>query len=144
MLLKRKPKNSAKNRFATLQVEINPLVNKLEYTNNKKPSKPSLPNVFEPSKLLLPTNFLESCLHQLSGSCNTSNCICQASPASFGKSPKLPKLQNALYTLNRCGLRLDTNLLSRYDNGRGKEKWLQWFLSQGWIALSLKDGCVML
>ena len=55
---KRKPKNSTKNLFATLQVEINPLVNKLEYTNNKRPSKPNLPNILEPSKFLLPTDFL--------------------------------------------------------------------------------------
>ena len=45
MLSKRKPKNLAKNLFATLQVEINSPVNKLEYTNNKRHSKPSLPNV---------------------------------------------------------------------------------------------------
>ena len=30
-----------------------------EYTNNKRPFKPSLPYVLEPSKLLLPTNFPE-------------------------------------------------------------------------------------
>ena len=36
MLLKRKPKYSAKNFFAAFQAEINPLVNKLEYTNIKK------------------------------------------------------------------------------------------------------------
>ena len=66
MLSKRKPKNSAKNLSATLQVEIDLLVNKLEYKNKKKnPSKPSLLNVLEPSKLLLPTDFLESCLHYL-------------------------------------------------------------------------------
>ena len=65
MLSKRKPKNSAKNLSATLQVEINLLVNKLEYTNKKRPSKPSLLNVLEPSKLLLPMDFLESCLHYL-------------------------------------------------------------------------------
>jgi len=52
-----------KNLSATLQVEIDPLVNKLEYTNKKIPSKPSLLNVLEPFKLLLPTDFLESCLH---------------------------------------------------------------------------------
>ena len=46
------------------------------------------------------------------------NCIRQASLASFGKSQMLPKLQNTLYTLNRSGLCLDTNLLSRYDNER--------------------------
>ena len=37
MLLKRKPKNLMKNLSATLQVEIYPLVNKLEYTDNKRP-----------------------------------------------------------------------------------------------------------
>ena len=122
MLSKRKPKNSVKNLSATLQVEIDPLVNKLEYTNNKRPFKPSLPNILEPSKLLLPTDFSESYLHKLSKSRNTIDCIHQASPASFGKSQKLPKLQNTLYTLKMCGLCLGTNLLSRYDNGRGKEK----------------------
>ena len=63
MLSKRKSKNSAKNLSATLQVEIDPLVSKLEYTNNKRPFKPSLLNVLEPSKLLLPTDFSESCFH---------------------------------------------------------------------------------
>ena len=45
-----KPKSSVKNLSATLQVEIDPLVNKLEYMNNKRPSKPSLPNVLKLSK----------------------------------------------------------------------------------------------
>ena len=103
----------------------------LEYPNNKRLSKPSLPHVLEPSKLLLPTDFSESCLLQLFGSHNTIDCIYQASPASFGKSPNLPKLQNTLYTLNRCGLCLGTNLLSRYDNGRGMEKRLQRFFKIG-------------
>ena len=98
---------------------------KLEYTNNKKPSKSSLLNVLEPSKLLLPTDFSESCLLQLSRSRNTPNYIRQASPASFGKSLKLLKFQNILYTLKMCGLCLDTNLLSRYVNERGKEKRLE-------------------
>ena len=53
------------------------------------------------------------------------DCIRQVLLASFGKSPKLPKLQNTLYTLNRCELCLSTNLLSRYDKGRGKEKRLE-------------------
>ena len=63
MLSKRKSKNSVKNFFAALQVKIDPLVNKLEFTNNKRPSKPSLPNVLEPSRLMLLTDFLESCFH---------------------------------------------------------------------------------
>ena len=36
MLSKRKLKYLVKNLFVILQVEINPLVNKLEYTNIKK------------------------------------------------------------------------------------------------------------
>ena len=98
---------------------------KLEYTNNKKPSKPNLPNVFEPSKLLLPTDFSELCLFQFSRSRNTSNYIRQASLVSFGKSPKFPRFQNTLYTLKKCGLCLGTNLLPRYDNERMNEKKLQ-------------------
>ena len=47
------------------------------------------------------------------------------SPTSFGKSPKLLKLQNTLYTLKMCELCLDTNLLSMYDNERGKENRLK-------------------
>ena len=85
---------------------------KFEYTNIKRPFKPSLPHVLEPSKLLLPTDFSESCLLQLFESRNMPDYIRQASPASFGKSPKLSNLQNTLYTLNRYELCLDTNLLS--------------------------------
>ena len=72
MLSKKKPKNLGKNLSATHQIEIDLLVNKLEYTNNKKPSKPSLPNVLEPFKLLLLMDFSESCLHQFSRSHNTT------------------------------------------------------------------------
>ena len=50
-----------------------------------------------------------------------------AAPTSFGKSLKFLKLQNTLYTLNRCELCLGTNLLLRYDNGWEMEKRLQWF-----------------
>ena len=128
------------------------------------------------------------------------DCICQTSPTSFRKFPKLTKLQNTLHTLKGVGLCLDTNtngllgvlfsltfqilqycpiastkphqlllansqnspssktlstlwigvgfcldtnLLSMYNNGRGNEKKLQWFLTKGWVALSLKGGCVV-
>ena len=97
----------------------------LEYTNNKRPSKPNLPNVLESFKLLLPMDFSKSCLLQLFGSCNSLDYIHQASSTSFGKFLKFSRLQNTLYTLKRCKLYLGTNLLSRYDNGRGKEKMLQ-------------------
>ena len=48
---------------ATLQVKIDLPVNKLEYMTVKFPSKPNLPNILEPSKLQLPTDFLEYRLH---------------------------------------------------------------------------------
>ena len=98
---------------------------KLEYTNNKRSSKPSLPYILEPTKLLLLTDLTKPCPLQLSGSRNTLDCIRQTLQASFGKSPKLPKLQNTLYTLKMCRLCLGTDLLSRYNNGRGKEKRLE-------------------
>ena len=82
---------------------------------SKRPFKPNLPTIPKPSKLLLQQGFLEPCLVQLSESRNPPDYIRQASPASFGNSPKLPKLQNTLYTLKMCGLCLGTNLVSRYD-----------------------------
>ena len=45
---------------------IYPLKNKLKHTNNKRPSKPSLPRALEPSKLLLPTDFAKPCLDRKS------------------------------------------------------------------------------
>ena len=48
------------------------------------------------------------------------DCIRQASLVSFGKLQMLHKLQNTLYILNRCELCLGTNLISRYNNGRGE------------------------
>ena len=60
-LLSTKTKESKINE--SFQVEIDPPVNKLEFMNIKKPSKPNLSNVLEPSKLLLSMDFLESCLH---------------------------------------------------------------------------------
>ena len=62
---------------------------------------------------------------------------CSASLASFDKYPMLYKLQNTLYTLNRCWLCLGTNLFSMYNNGKGEGKRLQGFLS---VALSNKVG----
>ena len=72
------------------------------------------------------------------------DCIHQASPASFGKSQMLPKFQNTLYTLSRCGLCLDTNLLSRYNNGRGEGEETTKVFSLKDEQLSLnKSGCVV-
>ena len=64
---------------------------KLEYINNKRPSKPSLPNVLEPSKLLLPIGFLEPCLLQLSP-------ILQFSPIASANDWLLPMLPSNIKT----------------------------------------------
>ena len=72
--------------------------------NNNRPSKPNLPNVPKPSKLLAPMRlrrtFIFSSLPDLA-----------IRPIASTKShrlllavPKLPKLQNTFYTMNRCGL----------------------------------------
>ena len=95
MLSKRKLKNSEKNLSTTLQVEINPLVNKLEYMNNKRFSKPSQPHVLEPFKLLLPMGFLESYLHQLSRSRNLAQFHLPLN-GSFQCFPKASKLDSTL------------------------------------------------
>ena len=55
MLSMKKPKNSAKNFFAALQVVNDPLENQLGYMNSNRPSKPNLPNAPKPSKRLAPT-----------------------------------------------------------------------------------------
>jgi len=56
----------------------------------------------------------------------------------------LPKLQNTLYTLNRCELYLGTNLLSRYNNGRGEREETTKVFSLKDELLSLnKGGCVV-
>ena len=44
---------------------------------------------------------------------------------SLASSNASQQLQNTHYTMKMCGLCLDTNLRSRYDNGRGMEKMLQ-------------------
>ena len=124
MLSKRKPKNSVKNLSATLQVEINPLVNKLEYTNNKRPSKPSLLNILSPpsfcyqqtSQNLVFTSFLNPTIYSIASA--KPHWLLLANPQSFSSS-------KTLYTLKMCGLCLGTNLPKMYDNGRGKEKRLQ-------------------
>ena len=59
MLSKRKSKNSAKNLSATLQAVNDPLENQLGYMNSNKSSKPNLPNVPKPSKLLLQRGYAE-------------------------------------------------------------------------------------
>ena len=59
MLLKRKPKNLAKNLSAALQAVNDPLENQLGYMNSNRPSMPNLSNAPKPSKLLTPTR-----LHQ--------------------------------------------------------------------------------
>ena len=51
------------------------------------------------------------------------------------------KLQNTIYTLNRCGLYLGTNFLSMYDNGRGEEEETTKEFLLNDKQLSLKGEC---
>ena len=98
-------------------------MNKFECKDNQKDplsliypkylSRPSS-NYQRTSRNLIFTNFLDPAIQP--------DCIHQASLVYFGKYPMFSKFQNTLYTLNRCGLYLGTNLLSRYNNERGKEK----------------------
>ena len=55
-------KNANTDNTETKVLSDPPLENKLEYTNNKRPSKPSLPHVLDPFKLLLPTDLTKPCL----------------------------------------------------------------------------------
>ena len=68
---------------------------KLKYTNNKRPSKPNLPHVLEPSKLLLPTGFSKPCLLQLFGSYNSS----RLHPPMNGSFQYFPTTPNSHFTL---------------------------------------------
>ena len=121
---------------------IDPLNNQLGYTNSKRPSKPDLPNVPKPSMLLLQQGFSEPCLVQLSRSHNMPDCIRQASPVSFGKSPKLPKLQNTLYTLKRCWLCLAQISSQGMIMGERRRRGYNDLSLRMSSSLSLKDGCV--
>ena len=99
-----------------------PLVNKLEYKDAKRLSKPNLPKVLKPSKLQLLMDFSESVFTSFLDPAISPDCIRQTSLAHYGKFPMLPKLQISLYTLNRCVLCLGTNLLSRYNNESKKRE----------------------
>ena len=73
---------------------------KLEYMNNKRPFKPSLPHILKPSKLLLPTDFAKPCLLLLSRSRN----LAQLHPPNIWLFPMLPSsIETSLYTQNGCG-----------------------------------------
>ena len=59
MLSKRKPKPSTKNLSAALQAVNNPLKNVVGIHEQQKTSKPNLPSVLKPSKLLLQWGYAE-------------------------------------------------------------------------------------
>ena len=88
---------------------------KLEYTNNKRPSKPSLPHVLKPSKLLLPTDLMKPCLLQLSESCN----LAQLHPPNKLLLPMLhSSTKTSLYTKDGCGKCLDYQPLKNLEMER--------------------------
>ena len=92
---------------------------KLEYINNKKPSKPSLPNVLKPSKLLLPTGFSKPCLLQLSR-------ISQFNPIASANEWLLPMLpSNTKISLNTqigCGKCLSYQPLKDLEMERQEQR----------------------
>ena len=91
---------------------------KLEYMNNKRSSKPSLFHVLEPAKLLLPTDFSESCLHQLSGSYDLTQLHLPLN-GSFQCFLKAPKLDSTL----RLGVvSVWVKNLSRMQRQRGRSR----------------------
>ena len=68
--------------------------------NNKRPSKPSLPYVLEPSKLLVPTDLTKPCLLQLSELCNSA----RLHPPNKWLLPMLPSsTKTSLSTQDGCG-----------------------------------------
>ena len=71
---------------------------KLGYMNSRRPSKPNLPSVPKPSKLFAPTRLRRTFVISSLPNSAIARSINQASLASFGNSPKLPKLQNTLHT----------------------------------------------
>ena len=89
---------------------------KLEYTNNKRPSKSSLPYILELSKLLLPIDFSESCFLQFSRSRNSARLHLPMND-SFQCFPAVPKSHLSL----RIGVvSVWTNNLSRIQRQRGR------------------------
>ena len=94
---------------------IDPLENELEYTNNKRLSKPSLPHVLELSKLLLPTDLMRPYLLQLFGSRN----LARLHPPNKWLLPMLPSsTKTSLYTQDGCGKCLGYQPLKDLDIDR--------------------------
>ena len=91
---------------------------KLEYTNNKRLNKPSLPHVFEPSKLLLPTDFSKPYLLQLSKSYNSALLHLPIN-GSFRYFPIAPKSH---FTLRMGVVSVWPNNLSRMQRWSGRSR----------------------
>ena len=87
-----------KNLFATLQMVIDPLEISWDTWVSKRPSKPNLPAIPKPSKLLLQLGFLEPCLVQLSRSRNKLH-VASTNLSIFQCFPATPK---TLTTLCKC------------------------------------------
>ena len=91
---------------------------KLEYTNNKRPSKPSLPHVLEPSELLLPTGFSEPCLLQLSRILQYA----RLHPPMIGSFQYFPAVPKPHLTLKLDVVSVWDINLSRIQRWRGRSK----------------------
>lgn len=117
---------SVKNLSAALQAVIDPLDNQLGYMGLARDP----PNLIYPLYLSPPSSTLTRLLGIVS--CLALR-IPQQAPCCICHPWLLPMLpsnsKNTHYTLKICGLCFGTNLLSMYDNGRGKEKRLQLILT---------------
>ena len=87
---------------------------KLEYTNNKRPFKPSLPHVLDPSKLLLSTDFSKSNIFQLFRSHNSA----QLHPPMNGSFQCFPTTPKSHLTLRMGVVSVWANDLSRIQRWR--------------------------
>ena len=79
----------------------------LEYINSNRPSKPNLPSVLKPSKLLVPMRLRRTYLFS-----NLPDSAIAHSIRHPWHLPMLPKTPSTLNTLTGCGQCLDRNLLS--------------------------------
>ena len=133
-----KPQNSCKKNLSTaFQTGNDPLLNKLDYKNTKRPSNPKLSNVLEPSNFQLPTsNYRET-----SQSLVFTNFLDPATLLGCTTTPfrlyvvKLQYFPMNQDTLNRqfvCKLCLDKSSPKVYKFGEGREETFKEF--------SVKEG----
>ena len=144
MLLKRKPENLAKTLSSTLQVEIDPLMNKLKYTNIKKTFQAESIQCTWPLQTPA-TNGLLGILFLLVIRIPQYRSITSAKPhqlllTNFKCFLSSKKLSTLWISVGCIWVQIFSQGITRKER---KEKRLQWFLTKWWVALSLKGGCLI-